>query len=106
MNKLRIVKKAFGVELRIHDYHVINERFEALKELAPAVSVSHLSFKKENGFITGTIKIRSLNLDFESEYSDTDIVNIYNYLEIDILDQLNEWKKIRFQVSTMKSIVA
>lgn len=105
-HKKKGFKKAFGIEMSIHDYFTIDHRFEALRDMAPAVSVSHLEFKEENGRIHGRIRIRSFNLDFESEYEDTDILRLYNYLEIDILDQINAWKKSRFHAQKLDHVVA
>ena len=105
-HKKKGFKNAFGIEMSIHDYFAIENRFEALREIAPAVSVSHLEFEEKDGLIYGRIKIRSLNLDFESEHQDKDLLTVYNYLEIDILDQINIWKKNRFQKQAAEYVVA
>ena len=95
--------KNVDLSLPPNDHWQIKNALIELQSLAPANSHISLTFTQLNSEIHGEVKINSLSKKFKSEYCGSTPLTVFFALELDLKNQIKEWKKTRFLVSSKSS---
>lgn len=95
--------QTFGISMTQKDYLNIKSRLNLLKERCPSQCSFDLSFENRGESFIGTISIRSISEIFYSRKISTSPHRVYDLLEKDIDQQLQDWKKRRFRQSKYKT---
>lgn len=95
--------KNVGLSLPKNDHWQIKNALIELQSLAPANSHISLTFTQLDSGVHGEVKVNSLSKKFKSEYNGSTPLTVFFALELDLKNQIKEWKKTRFLVSSKSS---